>query len=287
MSNEPLAGCAPAERFDLAAVCDGQVCVVASRMAPLGRPFTPTVEAALHEDLVALAARLATPGRVVVAIRELVGPYGVADLAALVTTTGRLRERAEAQVPPLLRMDDAQLVDALDPTAARSFEEVLAAIRGSRESLARRIQVLGHRRVVHGTWDGHLTRHPALTPLGELHAFEAKVRDWRGGVRQAFQYRGWADTATLVLARTPRDRGELDGQVARWKLGLAVGRSWHRTPEPTGHPGWLRLWASEFAAAALFGLRRELITLPPRRADTEPDPRQPSLPFGDAVGEGW
>jgi len=267
-------------------VGDGAVCTVASRLPPAGRPFTPTAEAALQRELPRLAARFAGAGRLVLVVPECVSPCGVPDLVVVVTTGELLRGRLAAGVAPLLWPPDAHLVAALDPQHGRRLEELTAKTRLGREQTRWRVRVLVCRGAVRRTGDGKLTRHPALVPLGGLHALEAKVRNWRRWAAQTAAYQRWADTASLVLACPQRDLAALEQRPRDRRLGLATADAWQRDPVPTTHTPAQRLLASEFIAAAFLGPQRELRVTPRGRTWAPPHPGQQTLfPGGGEVNK--
>jgi hypothetical protein len=258
---------------------DDTLHLLASRRPPVGRLFPPRAEKALRPDLIRLASTLTTPGSVVLAVEEFVGPFGVADLVAVVTSVGRLESRWAAGIPPLLSSIDAAIVAAIDEGAAQTTEELDRVLGCSEGLVPRRVaRLLRHGALLR---DGaSLARHPAITPLGELHAFEAKVTEWGRGLGQARRYGLWSDQATIVLPRLPRSPGRLDTAVTRWGIGLAVGGKWRHRPAVITHTPEQRLWASEHAVAALFGpMREQRRATSPHRQCGGSGPRQAALPI--------
>lgn len=224
----------------------------ASLRPPVGRPFTPGAEAELLQDLLQLSATIrATTGHVV-AIPELVGPFGVADLVAVVDSTGALNKRLIASVPALLHSNDAEIVSVMSPRFGRATEEIAEALLWTDLSIVeRRLPRLIKVGAVNRQPGGRYVRHPSLVPVGRLHAFEAKVRNWRAGVDQARTYALWADSATLGMAILPQRRDEVRRELQRWSLGLAQRRQWLVRPVLRRHKEARRLWASEHVVAAL------------------------------------
>lgn len=217
-----------------------------------GRLFEPTRERELFPDLLGLAKRLAR-GSTVVAIPEFVAPFGIADMVALVVRGRRLLDRVEAGVPPLLNELDAMIVANLTPRRGRRPDRLAERLAVEPSSLDRRLATLVRLGAVERLESGSLVRHPALVPLGRIHALEAKVSDWRRAIEQARTYALWADSATSVLMSLPTAREPAMDAAKRWGTGLALWGDWLRQPSMRAHHAGRRLWASEHAVAALAG----------------------------------
>ena len=217
-----------------------------------GKQFQPLAEADLLPDLIRLAVTLVTRHEdEVIAIPEFVGPYGIADLVALTIRQDALRQRLAAGVAPLIYEPDAAIVAALTPSTSRLPDAVADRLGWPAESVERRVPKLVRGGAVVRTSRGGLTRHPALAPVGRVHALEAKVRDWRRGCNQVRRYALWADTATLVLGHVPTMDLALREEIERCGVGLAINDRWLCRPRREHHGPARRLLASEFAVAAL------------------------------------
>jgi hypothetical protein len=230
----------------------GVPATVASRRSLPGRPFAPVAEAVLGPSLLLLASGL--PGATthgVVAVTEVPGPFGVADLVALVGRADVTAGRLGCGVPPLLNEADAAIVATLSATRPLRAETIASRLAWSAALVERRLPSLKRLGAVARRGNGWVS-HPALLPLGRMHAFEAKVNDWRRGLSQACTYAAWADSASVVVARAPRTWAEFDAAIGCDGLGCAVGSSWRRRPRLRQHATERRLWASEHLVAALW-----------------------------------
>lgn len=242
--------------------------VVVSRRNPAGRRFAPTAEVELLPNLVDLAAAL-TKEPTAVAITEFVGLYGIADLVALVPTRDLLDRRLAADVAPIAYEPDAVVVGATAARTPRSLDEIANRLGWPAASVQRRLPSLLRAGAVARTSTGRLVRHPDLVAVGRLHAFEAKVKDWRRALDQARRYRLWADTASVALPRLPSGGADVRYEITRIGIGLGVDGEWLRRPEKVRHTQARRLLASELAVAAL--------TAPAGPREVEPSP---ALPLG-------
>ncbi len=224
-----------------------------SRRAHPGRQYQPLAEAHIHELLPALARSLPGAARHgTVMVRECPGPYGVADLVVQVGGQRQLDRRLSAGLPPLLSEIDASIVAQLRPGQPTALSDLALSVGRSVGSVKRRLGRLRGLDAVADRPTGYV-RHPALDLGGSLHALEAKTSDWGRGIDQALGYAVWADTATLVVGRLPRNPEPAMRRAHRLRLGLVGGTCWLRRPSRRAHGGPIRHWAMEHLVAALLG----------------------------------
>jgi hypothetical protein len=223
-----------------------------SRRAYPGRQFAPIAETQLFPALLDVARRLATPcDRPVVAVSEVVGLFGIADLVALVVNPERLQARAAAAVGPILNHADASILAAVVSSRGRVIEEVRQRSGLPEPLIQRRLPMLRRVGAISVDARGRITRHPAMVPLGRAHAIEGKVRDWRRGIQQAGTYQLWADTATLVLGQAPADPEDAVALSKRRGIGLAVEKQFLSKPQLRPRSAGRRLSTSEHVWAAI------------------------------------
>lgn len=231
-----------------------EVSLQLSLRSPVGRPFTPRQENGLFQDLTNLAAESRRANNAsITLVPEFVGPYGVPDLVAIVHTRELLEKRIGSDIPPLLNPTDAAIVSALGAQRSRSFQHLIQVPELSDESMVdRRLAHLLKIGAIETSGNGFV-RNSALNPIGRVHAFEAKVRDWRSGIDQARTYGLWADSVTLVMGKLPEDASSVCREAKRWLLGLGLKSEWRCRPRLRNHTRARRLWASEHAVDALRG----------------------------------
>lgn len=194
---------------------------------------------------------------VTIAISELKGPFGVADLVVVISRDDTLRGRLEAGVPPLLNQIDALITAALNKRQGLSTGELSAAIRVGASVVERRVAALRRLGAVRARGDAWQV-DTRLKPLGRTYSFEAKSTDWRGGLDQARRYQLWTNAATLVLDRLP---GTTDVLMARCRdrgLGLAERGSWLVRPCVQQREQGMAMWGSEYVVAGMLGRRPAL-----------------------------
>jgi hypothetical protein len=220
---------------------------------PSGRPFAPLAEAKLLDDLLRMAGQLKHGASQLIAVPELVAPFGTADLVVVDDPDSRLAARLECGIAPLLNRTDADIVSTLNARIKRGLEDVCRTLMWEDISIIeRRIPRLLRVGAIQRSSRGGYLRHPDLVPFRRLHAFEAKVRDWRSGLQQARTYALWADAATLMLGHLPNNRDQVLAEAKRWSLGLADTNQILLRPRLRRHTHGRRLWASEHVAAAFL-----------------------------------
>ncbi len=132
--------------------------------------------------------------------------FGVADLAVVSTRPSVLDARIAAGIPPLNYELDAVIFSNLSATRPQTLERLARCVGADDRVIDERIR--GHLTrigAVQRTATGSLSRHRAFVPVGRVHVLEAKMTDWRRAGRQARHYALWADSASVMLGRPPRD----------------------------------------------------------------------------------
>jgi hypothetical protein len=225
---------------------------VQERITPRSRPgrrFTPVAERELHPTLRNLAARLPRAANGVVVIAEMPGPTGLPDLVAI-PVTARLGIRLNYPCPPLLAWSDARLAAACSTARPLSLETLARRLGDDIHNTRRRARRLSRIGALIEDRAGFL-RPRELEPVGRLYALEAKVDDWSSGLGQALRYGAWADASGAVMGQLPRDHSDPVRLASQLGLGLALGARWLVRPRVRRLALAKRLWASEFAVAAL------------------------------------
>ena len=240
---------------------------------PLGRPFLPGLEAELMPNMLELASGLATRNCRIIAIPELVAPFGVADLTVLKTTDRRLSRRDALDAEPFLSEIDAVIAGSLDSRRAMTVSEIATISGFDASSLERRLRALARSGAVRATRGGKWRKPAALRPLGSVHAFEAKLRDWRRGLDQAATYALWADTVSIVLDRLPSDDEPLVNAASIQGVGIAVRGSWLIRPSMLPHSVGRRMWASEHVYSYVRGHQNTQTGMAPSHAIGQPSSR--------------
>lgn len=215
-----------------------------------GVRFAPTREAELDPALRRLASSLprSKPGAIMMA--EVPGPVGIPDLVALPGPGPALRRRLDSLISPVLNPIGVEVLSALNVRRGISVEAVKRKCGYSDRAVARALRDLEGKGAVIA--DGKLWRKSdAMIPVGNIYALEAKVDDWRKGVRQAFRYRAWCNSSALVLSKIPKDSDPLLSAVRRLGIGLALDDQWLVRPPLFKISPKEMLWGSEHFVAAL------------------------------------
>ena len=246
--------------LSLEAVTDGRwqsqsVVEVANVRPAHGRLFEPTGERDLYPTLRTLAARLPGVSRTgALLIPEVAGPFGVADLVAVIGAQKRLESRLAANVRPLLSEGDCALVVACGRRGVSKWELPSLVHKPEIETM-RRVSRLVSAGALESSSTGRVRRVEGIVPIGRVWALEAKLTSWSRALSQALRYSLWADGAGAVLGHLPSSSNkEAKGRADSMGVGLAQGSSWLLRPRVHKHPESRRLWASEHILAALTGL---------------------------------
>jgi hypothetical protein len=241
------------EAFERAASGRAPILEFVSQRKAQGRLFEPRQEAALLPDVEHLARGFSKPDHLTILVRELVVPFGVVDLAALVVGAGALLARVRLGVPPILNELDAAIVAALGARRPNKIPTVARRLGWTVDTVLRRLPALRRSGAVRQVGRGSLLRADGLEPLGELVALEAKVRDWRGALHQAKTYGLWCDRAVGVLSEPVSSWDEVADAFRSARVGLALRREWAVKPVRRHLPAYRRLLGSEAFLAGLLG----------------------------------
>jgi hypothetical protein len=217
-----------------------------------GRRFQPVQELSLER--VALRACSALPGaqRGLIVIKEVVGPFGIPDLVAVVGSPSLVAERRKLGVPPLLNEIDAAIVGAASPRAPRRIETIARRLNWPIDILTPRLPQLLATCALIEVSPCVVVRPEALRPVGRIYAVETKVADWRRAVRQGRMYQLWCDTYLVVMDTL--GSAALEALVVASEedgAGVVVDGQWRRRARIRPRPEWRRLWGSEHVIAAL------------------------------------
>ena len=230
---------------------------VPSRHQHPGRPFRPVAEADLMLSMLDLAAGLRGADQGVLALSELKGPFGVADLLVVVGSHDALQSRVATGIPPLLSEIDALIVGALARDRGLRVDQLMTSTGVTEPVINRRLASLRRLeavREVRGVW--HADQR--LRPVGRMYAFEAKTHAWRDGLDQACRYQLWTHASTLVMGRLSEAPEALLSRVAQRGLGLAGPDGWIVRPRIQQRDLGRALWGSEHVIAGLLGRRPTL-----------------------------
>lgn len=215
-----------------------------------GVRFTPTKEALLDPALRTLAKSLPRANKGVAMMAEVPGPVGIPDLVALPAPGKDLTARLNSGIPPILHQSSIQVISALKIRQGISVSGLALKLEKTERSVSTTLRDLIRTKAAR--MDAGLAyRAPELIPVGRIYALEAKVDDWRKGVRQAFRYRAWCDASALVIGRMPKDPEPLMKAAERLNLGLACEDKWIIRPRISQNSSLNRLWGSEHFVAAL------------------------------------
>jgi len=222
-----------------------------TRRPRAGRMFEPVAERRLEPAVRRVLTTLPGSDKGLLALREVVGPFGVPDVVAVVGERSRMMLRRRAGVAPLLNELDAGIVATASSTRAMSPNSIASRLGWAVTSVERRIPHLLRQGALSVTSSGAVTRELALQPIGRLFAIEMKVNDWRRALVQCQTYRLWADNYVLVLAELSAiSAPKVIEAVHRDGGGLVVGGEVILRPGVRRLELRRRLWGSEHVFAA-------------------------------------
>jgi hypothetical protein len=217
-----------------------------------GRRFEPIKERELEPD--ALRAARGLPGAVrgLLVVREVVGPFGIPDLVAVVGPPDVLRRRLAVGVAPLLNEVDAGVVGAAAPIVPRDVQTLAQCLGWSVDTVSRRVPALVRSGALLEARQGLYTRPADLRPVGRLYALETKVSKWRRAIEQGRSYQLWCDAYIVVtasLGSVPVE--DLMSEASQDDAGVMVAGRWLARPRVRRRPARHRLWGSEHVVAAI------------------------------------
>ncbi len=217
-----------------------------------GRRFEPVREQDLEGEALRVCAALPHAASGLLVLREVVGPFGIPDLVAVVGHSSAVAARRKLPVPPLLNEVDAAFVGAASSGAPRRVETIARRLGWAVPILTRRLPDLLRSGALIETRPGVVVRPEALRPVGRLYAVETKVSDWKRAVRQGRQYQVWCDAYVVVMEPLgSQPSSDLARAAAEDGAGAIVGGRMLSRPRVRARPEWRRLWGSEHVIAAL------------------------------------
>lgn len=217
-----------------------------------GRRFQPVKEQALEDAALQACASLPGAAAGLLVVREVVGPFGIPDLVAIVGDPDAVAQRRKLRVPPLLNEIDAGIVGAAASRAPRRISTLAARLGWPVETVTRRIPDLLRSGALLETSPGVMVRPPALRPIGRIYAVETKISDWKRAVRQGRTYQVWCDAYIVVMESLGASSLEgLLGEATEDGAGVVTGDRWRARPKTRRRPTSRRLWGSEHVVAAL------------------------------------
>lgn len=229
---------------------------VATSSPRAGRRFEPVQERELHRDALAAVRDLPGANRGLVVIPEFAGPLGIPDFTAFVGDIDRIRHRNRLDVQSVVNELDAGIVSVTHLRRPSSAQAIADALGWPLQTVAGRVRSLVRRRVLLEVSTSRYVRPEALKPVGRLFAIEAKVDDWRSGLRQVRTYRVWADSYVLVMGElSERVESDLTAEVRKDNGGLVIAGRWRVRPRIGQVAARRRVQAWEmFTRAARNGL---------------------------------
>jgi hypothetical protein len=219
-----------------------------------GRRFQPTHELALADDALAACATLPGAQHGVLVVKEMVGPIGIPDLAALVGRPSLLDARLAIDVSPALNEIDAAIVAIARANAALTPVAIARMLGWPDSTVNRRLPGLVRSGALLPASNGRVLRRSEMRPVGRLYAVETKVRDARAALHQVRTYGVWADSYVLVMGQLGEGTlRNLVHEVRADRGGLMVAGRWICRPHAKSASPAHRLWASEHVVAAVRG----------------------------------
>lgn len=216
-----------------------------------GRRFEPTEERQLDEALRSLAARLPGAADGLILLPEFPGPRGIPDLVAVTKTSPALEARLTMGEPFAVSVAECAVLAATSPNQTRTVVSIAQRLGARIPQIDRRLRELRSKGLVVLAGSGYRRAGP-VAPIGRAYAFEAKVSDWRQGLKQAVRYASWCDAAAVVLLNTPRNIAEAKLRCQSMNIGLAIQDRWIIRPRISTPLPSHRLAVSEQIASVVY-----------------------------------
>lgn len=156
-------------------------------------------------------------------LREMRCHQGQPDFVASVAASKRPSEKVRNRLRKALsRPATVRVMSLLKRGVARRAEYLVRSSGLSRKVVWQVLRELGSTRLVREVRKGSYILTTSLEqPVGELWAFEVKVKDWQRAMYQALQYRAFAHRVAIVLESAWADRVERHKERFR-RLGVGI-----------------------------------------------------------------
>jgi hypothetical protein len=157
-------------------------------------------EKRLVSNLIAAIRRLPGARKNVEVVSELDCFQGVADVVAGTYNGYRLFPNSPNPRLGSLSFSTAKVLAALSGKRTSSVSKIVLATGLSSSTVRKELALLNRLRLIENTRDGRISIiHPIRPPFKQIEAFEVKVKDWRGGIYQARNYKSFANKVSVVL----------------------------------------------------------------------------------------
>lgn len=144
-------------------------------------------------------ASLSVTSRGMVSLEEFSAGTGIADLVFFGSAKTSVKKRASKKIPAITSIKELELISIIDGNVVTE-EEISKRIGRSRSYTEKLLQELLTKRVVMRQSDGYTTNLSFTdSTISKSIAIEAKVKDWKSGIRQALRYKEFADYSYLAI----------------------------------------------------------------------------------------
>ncbi|MFA6400016.1 MAG: hypothetical protein WCX31_00090 [Salinivirgaceae bacterium] len=122
--------------------------------------------------------------------------YGIADIII-----SRLKKPLINIEPsfPVLNVSDINIFNLIQINEGITFDTILDTTKGSRESLIKSLDVLIRSNYLYTRNSAFFIRENYELPFHENFAIEAKLKDWKRALNQAYRYKWFAEYSYVVL----------------------------------------------------------------------------------------
>jgi hypothetical protein len=133
-------------------------------------------------------------------LEEFSAGTGIADLVLFDTEKRRMSKRSKKNIPAITNIKELEIINIIGEKKSLSEDAISERVGKSKEYTLRILQDLLDKNVVKHSSRGYSSKlRMTDSTVSKTVAIEAKVKDWKSGLRQAHRYKEFADYSYLAL----------------------------------------------------------------------------------------
>lgn len=137
----------------------------------------------------------------VISLEEFSAGTGISDLTIFTVDSRLLKERQSSDKQPVTSKNQIQLLIALLDCGSLTLDEIVSRFNlGGKQTVSNNLEQLVRSNLATRDQDTYTASYSISQSTSDnIIAIEAKVRDWKSGIRQAMRYKEYADYSYLAI----------------------------------------------------------------------------------------
>lgn len=195
-----------------------------TKMSKLDIDYLDGSEKSMIPILRASYANLSVTSKGMLPLEEFSAGTGIADLVLFDAGKNGLSKRSKKNIPAITNIKELEIINIIGEKQPLSEDVISKRIGKSKEYTLRILKELLDKNVLRHNSKGYSSKLRLTdNTVSKTVAIEAKVKDWKSGLRQAHRYKEFADYSYLAIykrhSKSSIDRIELFKQLG---IGLLV-----------------------------------------------------------------